>query len=191
MISYAKETDGWQEWQLDYRLGLILIMPPKEVSNLIDPLRKRYDPESFRICPAHVSLSDPLSHKMTPELKSEIQSLLRNFQPFQLQFGEIRASREHPGVAYTIRPEEPIHAVQEILHSSRAFNSREYARRNIPPHMTIAEFISIEDSLKLCAKLKGTAPQGTFTCDRLEFIVPDKDFRFHRQTTFLFGTSES
>ena len=32
MIRYAQNTDSWEDWQLDYRLGLILIMPPKEVS---------------------------------------------------------------------------------------------------------------------------------------------------------------
>ena len=28
MISTPQNTDSWEDWQLDYRLGLILIMPP-------------------------------------------------------------------------------------------------------------------------------------------------------------------
>jgi glyoxylase-like metal-dependent hydrolase (beta-lactamase superfamily II) len=47
---------------------------------------------------------------------------------------------------------------------------------------------STENSLKLCAELQDTAPSGSFVCDRLEFIVPDQDFRFQRVDTFFLGT---
>ena len=56
-------------------------------------------------------------------------------------------------------------------------------------HMTIAEFISIEDSLRLCAQLQDSAPRGSFLCDRVEFIVPDDDFRFRKELAFPLGTS--
>ena len=56
--------------------------------------------------------------------------------------------------------------------------------------MTIAEFITIDDSLKLCSELQATAPRGSFLCDRLEFIVPDERFRLQRSRIFyLSGTS--
>ena len=54
--------------------------------------------------------------------------------------------------------------------------------------MTIAEFISIEDGLKLCAQLQDSAPRGSFMCDRLEFIVPDDEFHFQKKLTFFLGT---
>ena len=56
--------------------------------------------------------------------------------------------------------------------------------------MTIAEFISIEDGLEICARLQSSAPSGSFLCDRLEFIVPDEGFRFQRSDTFLLGGAE-
>lgn len=28
MVRYVTDTSGWKKWQCDYRLGLILIMPP-------------------------------------------------------------------------------------------------------------------------------------------------------------------
>ena len=61
MIPYVKDTSQWEDWQRDYRLGLILIMPPPEVSQEIDLLRAKYDPRSADSCPTHISLSDPLS----------------------------------------------------------------------------------------------------------------------------------
>ena len=55
--------------------------------------------------------------------------------------------------------------------------------------MTIAEFISIQESLELCDQLQDTAPKGSFICDRLEFIVPDDNMRFHREMAFMLGRS--
>ena len=191
MIRYARNTHRWEDWQLDYRLGLILIMPPKEVSDLIDPLRERYDPKSHATCGTHISLSDPLDLEMTPDLETEIRAILQDFQPFELHFRTLHASRKHPGVSYSIHPEEPIRALQEALHKSRAFGGKEYKRRHIPPHMTIAEFISIQESLKLCDQLQETVPKGSFICDRLEFIVPDDNCHFHRAMTFMLGRSET
>ena len=191
MIRYAQNTDSWEDWQLDYRLGLILIMPPKEVSDLIDPLRERYDPKSHATCSTHISVSDPLSREMTPDLETEIRAILQDFQPFELHFRTLHASCKHPGVSYSIHPEEPIRALQEALHKSRAFAGKVYKRRHIPPHMTIAEFISIPESLKLCDQLQDTAPKGSFICDRLEFIVPDDNMRWRREITFMLGRSET
>jgi len=54
--------------------------------------------------------------------------------------------------------------------------------------MTIAEFLSIEDSLILCNQLQGTEPRGSFICDRLSFVVPDERFCFKELGTFLLGS---
>ena len=68
MITYVNDTSTWEDWQRDYRLGIILILPPPEVSDEIDLLRARYDPRSAAICPAHISLSDPLCREVCPAL---------------------------------------------------------------------------------------------------------------------------
>jgi hypothetical protein len=86
MIDYAENTSKWKSWQRDYRLGLILIMPPPEVSHQIDPLH----------------------HEMTPELEEEIRDILNEIKPFTLHYDRPHASTEHAGVAYPIRPQEPI-----------------------------------------------------------------------------------
>ena len=187
MITYAADTTKWEDWQRDYRLGLILIMPPEEVSRQIDPLRAKYDPYAFAICPAHISVSDPLQREMTPEVEDETRRILSLIRPFTLYFDSLYASLDYSGVIYPIRPQEPIDKLKAALHTASAFSGKIYSRRNIPPHMTIAEFISIEDGLKLCVQLKNSVPRGSFICDRLEFVVPDDDFHFQRKLTFFLG----
>ncbi len=188
VITYTTDTAKWEDWQRDYRLGLILIMPPEEVTRQIDPLRARYDPHAFAICPTHISISDPLQCEMTPEMEDEIRHILSFVQPFTLYFDNLYASPDYSGVIYPIRPKAPIDALKSDLHTAAVFSGKTYSRRHIPPHMTIAEFISIEDGLKLYTQLHDSAPRGSFVCDRLEFIVPDDKFQFQKKLTFFLGT---
>jgi 2'-5' RNA ligase len=175
-----------EKWQHDYRLGLLLIQPPEEIAAAIASLRARYDPKSHAICPTHISVSDPLQCEMTPELEDEIRQILKSIAPFELYFDRPVASLERPGVAYPITPQEPIDELKEALHPSAVFSGRVYQRRGIPSHMTIAEFISVEESSRIfCAEMLDSAPSGSFLCDRLEFVVPDESFRFQRCGTFL------
>ena len=76
-----------------------------------------------------------------------------------------------------------------MLHGTSGFADEAHRRRDIAPHMTVAEFISIEESLQLCARLQDTAPVGSFLCDRLVYMVPDGSFRFQRRLTFPLGDS--
>lgn len=177
----------WEDWQRDYQFGLLLIMPPQVIAEKVDLLRAKCDPRSSAICPAHISVSDPLRREMTADLRDEICSLLSRVEPFQLHFDKPLASAERAGIACAIWPQEPIDALKKTLHSAAIFDGQVYQRRDIPAHMTIAEFISIEESLSLCAQIQSVAPRGSFLCDRLEFVVPNERFQFQRVESFLFG----
>ena len=86
-------------------------------------------------------------------------------------------------------PQERFDELKRIIHQASVFEGVAYSRREIPAHMTIAEFLTIEDSLRICADLMDTAPPGSFWCDRLEHVVPDATFRFQRRGTFVLGTT--
>lgn len=185
--SYVEDTSDWADWQRDYRLGLILILPPEHVARRIDALRARHDPRSHAICPAHISISDPLGREMTPGLAEEVQAILDQVEPFTLSYHRPQASDQRAGVACPISPQEAIDELKRSLHAASVFGGQVHRRRNIPAHMTIAEFISIEDSRRLCDRLQATVPGGSFLCDRLEYIVPDGRFHFERAGTFHLG----
>ena len=183
------DTSGWEPWQQDYRFGVILLMPPPHVAAPIDALRQAYDPKSHAICSAHISVSDPLRRQLNDDARKELQELLRAVEPFDVQYDRPTASARRPGVAYPVSPQERFDELKRVLHQSSVFEGFAYSRRDIPAHMTIAEFLTIEDSLRICADLMDRAPRGSFWCDRLEHVVPDATFRFQRRGTFLLGTS--
>ena len=86
MVDYVTDVSNWEKWQCDYRLGLILIMPPDNVARQINPLRAKYDPRTYAYCPAHITLSDPLGLELTAQRGAEIQRILSSIRPFTLHF---------------------------------------------------------------------------------------------------------
>lgn len=191
MVDYVTDMSKWEKWQRDYRYGLILIMPPDEVAGRINPLRAKYDPRTFSYCPAHITLSDPLGEPLTPERDAEVAGLLAGVEPFPLFFDKPQSSRQHAGVAYPIHPREPIDRLREVLHRASVFTRPPYYTRTIAPHMTLAEFVTIEKSFRIVEELGDSAPRGSFLCDRLTYIVPDIHMHFHPVKTYrLEGTNE-
>ena len=59
--------------------------------------------------------------------------------------------------------------------------------RDIPAHMTIAEFVTIEESWQIFEEIQDIAPSGSFLCNQLEFIVPDINMQFQRVKTYTLG----
>jgi 2'-5' RNA ligase len=190
MISYATDTSQWEAWQREYRLGLILILPPDEVGRQVDALRRERDPRSAAICEAHISLSEPLTKEWSPELEREILGVLATVDPFGIRYGPLRTFDPYPGVAYRIEPEDRFFELRRKLHATSAFEGSAFKRRDVAPHMTIAEFVpDIAASEALREQLQGIAPEGTFLCNHLTLIVPDAAFRFRRVLELGLGGS--
>ena len=185
---HVVDMSSWEPWQRDYRFGVVLVMPPPHVASPIDALRQAYDQKSHAICSAHISVSDPLRRELSDDARGEIQVLLRAVDPFEVHYDRPTASTRRPGVAYPVAPQERFDELKHVIHQASVFEGAAHSRRKIPAHMTIAEFLTIEDSLRICADLADTAPRGSFLCDRLEYIVPDATFRFQRRETFFLGT---
>jgi hypothetical protein len=52
--------------------------------------------------------------------------------------------------------------------------------------MTIAEFISVEQTLTLMDELAGVAPAGTFRCTGVSYAVPDSQMHFSERMRLQF-----
>jgi hypothetical protein len=184
---YVIDTSSWEPWQRDYRFGVILVMPPHDVAASIDALRQTYDPKSHAILSAHISVSDPLPRGLEHDDRERLQEVLRGVEPFEVRYSMPMASAQRPGVACPVEPQERFDELKRVVHHASLFGDAVYARRDIPAHMTVAEFVTIGESLRIATGLADKPLSGSFWCDRLEYIVPDQAFRFHRRDTFLLG----
>ncbi len=180
MVQYAQKMSGWEEWQPEYRFGAFYIFPPDDIIGPIDALRKKYDPKSDAICQAHISLSESLAKPITDADMAELQSILSKIEPFEITYGPLRDFPPHPGVCYRIEPESSFRKLRNALHAASSFKVVPLQREHIAPHMTIAEFVSVERTKELLQELSGKVPAGTFLCDEVELAVPDENFYFKR-----------
>ncbi len=111
--------------------------------------------------------------------------------PFDIRYGPLRSFPPYPGVAYAIGPEDEFRRLRALVHAASPFAGVAMRRNDIPPHMTIAEFISLERTEELLAELRGKVPEGTFRCDAIEYAVPNDSFYFERILTIPIGSEES
>lgn len=186
-IDYASDLSTWESWQRAYLFGVLLILPPAEIAEKFNRLRQRYDPASAAISPAHISVSKPLGAELNDAVRKEISTILSRVEPFELHFEKPHASPDYAGVSYPVYPQNAIDHLKQVVHRASVFDDEEYEREKIPAHMTVAEFISIEEGLALARELESEASRTTFTCDRLTLVVPDEQFQFHEAACFTFG----
>jgi 2'-5' RNA ligase len=162
--------------------------PPPEVLAVVDELRARFDPASASHCQGHISLSRPLQDALTEAQLEEIRLKLLEFPAFKVRYGPLVTYPPHPGVCFDIGPNNQFMRLRELLHATSAFAGFTYKRDSIPAHMTIAEFVDTwEQSEELRKSLEGTVSSGEFTCNCVEYAVPNEDFYFERTLKLALG----
>lgn len=174
----------------EYRHGVVLVRPPEPLASRYDELRARHDPRSAAIAPCHVSLSSPLPREPTDVELRELRGRLAATAPVQMRLGTVRVPLPHPGVVVDVSPEPAFRALQTTVHSWSLFEGVAHRRLDVPPHLTIAEFLSLEESHALAEQLTPLVAPAAFLCDELTLLVPDGDFRLEPRATFQLGAVE-
>jgi 2'-5' RNA ligase len=188
MITHYKEDiQTWEPWQRDYRFGVVLIFPPDPPRAEVNALRAKHDPRSHATCEAHISLTIPLPRPLTADLFQELQEIAREFQPFPIQYGPLMNYLPHPGVVLTIEPQDQLDRLRGALEAAQAFEGAPPRPYPFSAHMTIAEFISVEQTETLMRELADSAPQGSFVCKGVTYAVPDPNFHFTERRQLRFG----
>ena len=179
------DLSHWEPWQRAYRHGALLLFPPAGIIEEVDALRARHDPVSHAVCRAHVTLTEPFPRPVTAADLDSIATVLGSVAPFELGCVGPRSPDPHPGVVYLVEPPGPVLALRRLLHEQPVFHG--VVDQGIPPHMTIAEFLSVEASNDLASQLAGRVPAPRWTCDAVEYAVPDEQFRFQRRVRLPLG----
>jgi hypothetical protein len=110
----------------------------------------------------------------------ELRDTLSSIEPFEIHYGPLPIFPPYPGVVYAITPEDTFMNLRSHIHETSLFKDEQLMREHIKPHMTIAEFITIERTHELLDELGGKVPEGTFLCSPIEYAIPNHDFYFER-----------
>jgi 2'-5' RNA ligase len=175
---YATAMDHWEEWQQEYRFGVLLIFPPEPLRTHINGLRALHDPRSQAYCDAHISMTVPFPRPVTAEDWPALAAVGDQFPPVTVVYGPPRQYPGVPGVVLNIEPADRLRELVTALESLPAFAGAMARRYTFSPHMTIAEFISLERTGELLRELPPAELSGTFECRALAYAVPDEQFHF-------------
>jgi hypothetical protein len=118
-----------------------------------------------------------------------LRRLLADLEPFTVTYCDVHPAVPHPGVVYRIEPAATIMALPQAIHATSLFADAPLSHEHVPPHMTIAEFITLDESIVLAGSLAGEVEEGEWPCDAIGYAVPDNYMRFQRALTMPLGTT--
>jgi 2'-5' RNA ligase len=178
VTGYEADISHWETWQKEYRFGVILIIPPEPLFMQMNTLRSRYDPRSQSYCDAHISLTTPLPRPLSEAHWSELESIASTIKPFTVRYGPLMNYLPYPGVCLAIEPQTELDRLRAMLEAASVFAGAAVRKFPFSAHMTIAEFISREETEALMVELKDVAPSGSFLCNCVSYTVPNSNFHF-------------
>lgn len=178
ITEYVADVSSWKRWQQEYRFGVFLVIPPDPPLSEVNALRSRYAWSQTSECDAHISLTVPLPRPLTQAHWGELEAIACRISSFPVRYGPLKHYLPHPGVCLEIGPQAELDALRVALEAAPSFASAQPRRFPFSAHMTIAEMISVEQTESIMEELKAVAPQGTFLCTGVSYVVPDADFRF-------------
>lgn len=184
IIKYANEQLWEQEWEREYKYGVILFIPPEPTLSAVNELRQKYDKLSAEGCCAHISLTMPLKNPLKLSDIKEIEKKLSVYKKFEVHYGPfINFLPSAKGVVLEVQEQEKFEELYKTIESAAGV---EFYDRKWPfkAHMTIAEFISEEDTINLTEELNKNALYGSFICEQVIYMVPNQDMVFEKIMAF-------
>jgi 2'-5' RNA ligase len=175
---YADNTSQWKRWQQKYQFGALMIFPPDPPLSRVNELRAKYDGDSAAVCDAHISLTVPLPRPVSQSHWNELKAIASNIKSFAIHYGPLKNYLPHPGVCLAIEPQTELDRLRTTLEGASIFEGIPERKYPFSAHMTIAEFITVEQTKDLMIKLNGDVPEGDFICDSVSYAVPDDNFHF-------------
>jgi 2'-5' RNA ligase len=183
VTEYTNDVSRWEEWQKEYRYGVILILPPDPPLGQVDELRAKYDPIGQEICCTHISLTVPLMREMGEADWAELKKNTAGIKPVNIHYGPLTSFLPDAACIFlAIEPKQKLEQITAAIESAAVFNGAPSRKFPFVPHMTITEFVGVEKSTEkikeLMGWLKSIAPVGSFLCEGLSYMVPDVNFHF-------------
>jgi len=191
-FNYCEETIWEENWQRDYKYGVILFIPPEPLFSTVNELRKTHDPKSALSCCPHISLTMPLKKPITSNEIDMINSTLQTIPSFRVKYGPvINFLPNANGIVFNIDNQNQF---QDLYRTIEEIPGLEFHDRKWPfkAHLTIAEFINEVETRRLTESLNNSLSSdilfGEFPCEKVVYMIPDEKFEFKESYTFKLNT---
>lgn len=168
------------------KLGVV-IFPSKELQDVANSYRKRYDPHYGFIAP-HLTLKEAFetSEDQLPTIVSNLRQIASSLAPFTLQCNKV--SHFHPtnNVIYLAVEDDPklTELVNKVHEPTILKHERHYA---FVPHITIGQNIADDELHDIYSRLRMQEYELSFLADQFHLVYQLDDLKWNVYQTFSLG----
>lgn len=174
----------WADWQLAYRFGALVVVPPDGLGAEVNAIRGRFDPVSTAIFGAHVTITPPLAAAPTDAQLGIVARTVRGFPGSKLTFSPATTFPNTSVVYLPVEPVEPLGELRAALLRTGLFAPDDHP--DFVPHLTLSEFGADPEPV-LAAAIAADLAGRSFPLTHVTWIAPDLSFHFVVRRAFPLG----
>ncbi|WP_054949187.1 2'-5' RNA ligase family protein [Numidum massiliense] len=162
----------------------IVIFPSREIQDLANPYRKRYD-SNYSLIPPHITLKYDFSlqDRKLADIVTHLEKIARETAPFEIEFHKVNTFYPTTNVIYmAIKDEEPLIRLHEACNSGLLDDGQAYS---YVPHMTIGQKLSDGELHDVYVSLRMMQLNATTTVDRFHLLYEMDNGMWTVYQTFL------
>lgn len=166
---------------------VVAIYPPKEVQDVANSFRKRYDPLYSLIAP-HIKLTDVLhlSEQQVPNIVQHLHQVAQSTAPFKVEIHKV--SHFHPTnnvIYFAILDKEPLTLLHQKIYNPNIIEQKPaYA---YVPHLTIGQKLSDDELHDVYGQLRMRHFHFQFTVTQFHLLQQMENEKWITYQTFNLG----
>ncbi|GEL77131.1 YjcG family protein [Tenuibacillus multivorans] len=164
----------------------IAIFPSKEIQDVANSYRKRYDP-NYKNIPPHITLKErfKVNTDEIDQLAKELNKIAADMEPFEIEIHKVSSFSPVTNTVYLkVAPNESLTYLNEKMHQGIFPSEQQYA---FVPHITISQDLSEDEHSDVYGSMKMLTFDLKDTVDRFQLLYQLEDGTWTVYETFKFG----
>jgi 2'-5' RNA ligase len=162
----------------------IAIFPSKELQDMANSLRARYDTH-YALIPPHITLKEAFETNDVKEFASELKKVVKEFNPITLNIYKYSSFNPVSNTIYMGVQEN-----EELLLLQKKLNSGFFAQEQkfqFVPHITIGQDLDDDEFHDVLGRLRMKTINHEEICDRIQLLYQLDNGSWTVYETFLLG----
>jgi 2'-5' RNA ligase len=168
------------------KLGIV-IFPSKELQDVANSYRKRYDPH-YKLISPHLTLKESFeaSEDQLPDIVSELRTIASTSKPFSLEFNKV--SHFHPTnnvIYYAVQDDKDLTELSEKVYAPAILqHERQYT---FVPHVTIGQNMPDDELHDIYSRLRMESYTFLEKVEQFHLVHRLDNLTWSIQQTFTLG----
>ncbi|SEP85387.1 YjcG family protein [Piscibacillus halophilus] len=164
----------------------IAIFPSKEIQDLANSYRKRYDPRYNKI-PPHITLKERFeaTKEEINDFTSELEKIAKEIEPFDIEIKKVSSFSPVTNTVYLkVEPNESLTTLNKRMNEGKLPKSQQFA---FVPHITISQELSEDEHSDVYGSMRMLEFDLKDHIDRFQLLYQLEDGSWTVYETFKLG----